>query len=217
MVLYETGVKGDLPSDEAAGRPQPPSRDYWSSAREMRSRAIRSTYSADSPCRARSRSFLVWRSSPIGARSTGGWSRKNRCAQRTPPPDYVGMGALVLAREMTWGPCIVPPKTPKDIYSWERTPQFRCLPGDSSGVVFNLLSIITSHRIQPLSALYCAPEFVDVSRGFGSGPLQLFRIDDSWPTEEFTPKHLSTSANFRNSCKRGPASTVVDAKPSSLL
>ena len=92
---------------------------------------------------------------------------------------------------MTWGPCIVPPKTSKDIYSWERTPQFRCLPGDSSGVVFNLLSIITSHRIQPLSALYCAPEFVDVSRGFGSGPLQLFRIDDSWPTEEFTPKHLS--------------------------
>ena len=108
-----------------------------------------------------------------------------------PPPDYVGMGALVLAREMTWGPCIVPPNSPKDIYSWERTPQFRCLPRDSSGVVFNLLSIITSHRIQPLSALYCAPEFVDVSRGFGSGPLQLFRIDDSWPTEEFTPKHLS--------------------------
>ena len=103
------------------------------------------------------------------------------------PPDYVGMGALVLAREMTWGPCIVPPERPKDIHSWERTPQFRCLPGSSSGVVFNLLSIITSHRIQPLSALYCAPEFVDVSRGFGPGPFQLFRTDDSWLTEEFTP------------------------------
>ena len=37
-----------------------------------------------------------------------------------PPPDYVGMGALVLAREMTWGPCIVPPERPKDIHSLYR-------------------------------------------------------------------------------------------------
>ena len=32
-------------------------------------------------------------------------------------PDYAGMGALVLAREMTWDPCLVPPKTSRNMGS----------------------------------------------------------------------------------------------------
>ena len=83
-------------------------------------------------------------------------------------PDYSGMGALVLARELTWGPCIVPPKTSKDIFTKPEL-TFRWLPGYGSGVFFDLLSIVTSHRVQVLSLLCCAPEFVDVNSNFGPG------------------------------------------------
>ena len=108
-----------------------------------------------------------------------------------PPTDYVGMGALVLAREMTWGPCIVPPKTSKGIDSPAPKPRFRCLPECSSAVIFDLLANIASHRIQPLSVLCCAPEFVDVNPNFGPGSLQIFSGNDSWSKEELTPEHIS--------------------------
>ena len=92
---------------------------------------------------------------------------------------------------MTWGPCIVPPKTSKDVGFSAPTPQFRCLPECSSGVVFNLFAVITSHRIQLLSVLCCAPEFVDVSPNFGPGSRQTFRGDDNWTRKELTPEHIS--------------------------
>ena len=46
-----------------------------------------------------------------------------------PMPDYAGMGALVLARSMTWGPCLVTPRTSKDLGRQAPSPAFRCLPG----------------------------------------------------------------------------------------
>ena len=107
-----------------------------------------------------------------------------------PPPDYASMDALVLAREMTWGPCIVPPKTTRDIGSSAPKPRFQSLPGCSSGVVFNLLAVITSHRVQLLSVLCCAPEFVDVHPSFGPGSRQTLRWDDNWTGKELTPEHI---------------------------
>lgn len=48
-------------------------------------------------------------------------------------PDYAGMGALVLAREMTWEPCLVPPRTSKDLGTRGPIPKYRCVPECSMG------------------------------------------------------------------------------------
>ena len=62
-------------------------------------------------------------------------------------PDYAGMNALVLAREMTWGPCLVPPQTSRD-ESPRITPEFRWAPECGTDIAFDLLSVCTSHEIQ---------------------------------------------------------------------
>ena len=103
-------------------------------------------------------------------------------------PDYSGMDALVLAREMKWGPCLVPPTTSKDIFT-NPAPAFRWLPGCGSGIVFDLLSIVTSHRVQVLSLLCCAPEFVDVNPNFGPGTSIGFTRDDHWAKKDLTSEH----------------------------
>ena len=82
-------------------------------------------------------------------------------------PDYAAMGALVLAREMTWGPCLVVPLSARDEFP-NSMPEFRWLPGCGTGIVFDFLSICTSHQVQMLVKSFCAPEFVDVSPGFVS-------------------------------------------------
>ena len=104
-------------------------------------------------------------------------------------PDFTGMGALVLARAMTWGPCLVPPKTSKDSCT-NPTPDYRWLPGGGSGIVFDLLSIITSHRVQVLSLLECAPEFVDVNPNFGPGSSIGFMPDHHWSKKELTLEYV---------------------------
>ena len=102
-------------------------------------------------------------------------------------------GALVLAREMTWGPCFVSPKTSKDIGKGmpRPRPSFRWLAESHSGIVFDLLSILTSHRVQVLSVHNCAPEFVDVNSNFGPGSCVSFLRDDRWAKKEFTQEHVS--------------------------
>ena len=115
-------------------------------------------------------------------------------------PDYVGMDAFVLARAMTWGPCLVPPGT---IVSPLRVslkavedsgkctmPTFRWLPGLSSGIVFDFLSIVVSHRVQVLSILSCAPEFVDVDPNFGPGSSVSFIHDDHWGKKNLTSERV---------------------------
>ena len=104
-------------------------------------------------------------------------------------PDYLGMGALVLVREMTWGPCLVPPKTSKDS-GMNAVPTFRWLDGHDPYIVFDLISIITSHRIQVLSVLCCAPDFVDVNPNFGPGSSTGFLHADHWTKEELTQEHI---------------------------
>ncbi|MDE2717650.1 MAG: hypothetical protein OXI33_11640, partial [Chloroflexota bacterium] len=105
-------------------------------------------------------------------------------------PDYVGMGALVLAREMTWGSCLVPPRTSKDFGSQRPTPMFRCVPECGSGVIFDLLSLTTSHRVQLLSVLDCAPDFVDLTPNFGPGSSTGFLQDDFWTKKDLTRQHI---------------------------
>ena len=83
-------------------------------------------------------------------------------------PDYAAMGALVLARGMTWGPCLVPPLSGRDEFPGTAC-EFRWSPGCGTGIFFDLLSLCTSQPIQILSILHCAPEFVDLNRGFGPG------------------------------------------------
>ena len=100
-------------------------------------------------------------------------------------PDYAGMGALVLAREMTWDPCLVPPKTSRNMGS-NVEPTFTWFDGHQSGVLFDLLTIVTSHRIQVLSVLTCAPEFVDIDPNFGPGSSTGFLHSDHCSKKDLT-------------------------------
>ncbi len=104
--------------------------------------------------------------------------------------DYVAMGALVLARKMTWGPCLVPPSTANDSASLAPKPKFQCLAGCSEGVIFDLLRISASHRVEKLADLVCAPDFVDVSPAFGPTSWGTFFNDHAWTKKDLTPEHI---------------------------
>ena len=103
--------------------------------------------------------------------------------------DYAGMSALVLVREMTWGPCLVPPRTSKDELP-NVIPEFRWAPGCSTGIVFDLLSVCTSHEIQILFISHCAPEFVDVSSGFVSGSGSGYIHSERWKKRDLIEEHV---------------------------
>ena len=105
-------------------------------------------------------------------------------------PDYADMGALVLARQVTWGPCLVPPLTSRDEFP-RLLPEFRWLPGCGTGIVFDLLSVCMSHQVQILSMLHCAPEFVDVSRGFAPGSSNGYIYSDHSSKKDLTKEHVS--------------------------
>ena len=107
-------------------------------------------------------------------------------------PDYAAMGALVLARQMTWGPCLVPPLTSKDVFPKSR-PEFQWLPGCGTGIVFDLLSVCTSHQVQILSMLYCAQGFVVIneSPGFVAGSGYGYIPSEHWSKKDFTEEHAS--------------------------
>jgi len=103
--------------------------------------------------------------------------------------DYVGMNASVLAREMTWGPCLVPPLTSKDELP-KAVPEFRWASGCSTGVVFDLLSVCTSHEVQVLFVTYSAPEFAEVYSGFVSGSGSGYFHGDNWSKKELVGEHV---------------------------
>ena len=104
-------------------------------------------------------------------------------------PDYADMGVLVLARQMTWGPCLVPPLTSRDKFPRVQ-PEFRWLPSCDTSIVFDLLSVCTSHQVQILSILHCAPEFVDVSRGFAPGSGYGYIHSDHWSKKDLSKEHV---------------------------
>ena len=99
------------------------------------------------------------------------------------------MGALVLAREMTWGPCLVDPaRTERP--DTRPTPTFRSSADLNIGLVFDLLSIVTSHQIQVMFLLCCAPEFVDINPNFGPGSGSGYINTEQWSQQELTPEHV---------------------------
>ena len=104
-------------------------------------------------------------------------------------PDYAAMSASVLAREMTWGPCLIPPRRPRDEFA-PPTPEFRWAPGCSTGIVLDLLSVCTAHEIQPLFVSCSAPKFVDVSRGFVSGSGSGYIHSERWSKKELKEGHV---------------------------
>ena len=104
-------------------------------------------------------------------------------------PDYGGMSALVLAREMTWGPCLVPPLTSRD-KSPRVTRKYLWAPNRGTDVAFNLLAVCTSHDIQVLSISDSAPKFVEVSRGFVSGSGSQYNHNEYYSKKELTEDHV---------------------------
>ena len=106
-----------------------------------------------------------------------------------PTPDYAAMDALVLARQMTWGPCFVPPLKSSDEFP-QSIPKFRWLPGRGTGIAIDLLSVCTSHHVQVLFVSFCAPEFVDVSPGFASGSGYGYMHDEYGSTQDLTKEHV---------------------------
>ena len=99
------------------------------------------------------------------------------------------MSALVLAREMAWGPCLVPPLTSRDEFP-RATPKFLWAPSCGTGVAFNLLAVCTSHEIQVLSISYSAPEFLEVSRGFVSGLGSRYNHSEHYSKKELTENYV---------------------------
>ena len=136
-------------------------------------------------------------------------------------PDFAAMGALVLARQMTWGPCLVPPLTSKDKFPKPML-EFQWLPEFDTGIVFDLLSVCTSHQVQILSMLYCAPEFVDVSPGFVARSGYSYIHSGHWPNKDFTEKQVSHlqgllhSWSEFNSAKRDILELAVNRLSSSI-
>ena len=106
-----------------------------------------------------------------------GLVKKTRTGPTVDARDYAAMGALVLARAMTWGPCLVPPLSGRDEFPAPAR-EFRWAPGCDTGIFFDLLSLCTSRQVQILSIMYCAPEFVDVNKGFGPGTGTSFSYSD---------------------------------------
>ena len=103
--------------------------------------------------------------------------------------DYAAMNALVLAREITWGPCLVPPLTSID--ELPRTmPDYRSAHEYGTGVVFDLLSVCTSHEIQILFRSYGAPKFADLIPSFVSGSGSGYGHSDRWSKIELAEQHV---------------------------
>ena len=103
--------------------------------------------------------------------------------------DYAGMNALVLVREMTWGPCLIPPMTSKD-EPLNVTPEFKWAPGCGTGIVFDLLSVCTSHEVQILFISYSAPEFQDMISGLTSGTGFGYVHSGNWKKVELTNENI---------------------------
>ena len=104
--------------------------------------------------------------------------------------DYKGMQALVLFREMTWSPCLVLPRTLKDGDDPPRA-EFSWRSGPARDVLLDLLSLVTSQRVDVVEMFSCAPDFVDVDPNFGPGTKIGFMSSDWWRTKELTPAHVT--------------------------
>lgn len=117
-------------------------------------------------------------------------------------PDYRAMRALVIFREMTWSPCLVTPRTSKNLDDAPPTPRFAWPSGPALRVLLDLLSLATSHRIDVVEILTCAPAFTTLDPNFGPGSRTGFRMEQWWKVKALEP---GEAAEARRLCKEWSA------------
>ena len=113
-------------------------------------------------------------------------------------PDYRGIQALVLFREMTWSPCLVTPRTSKNFGDQPAATTFTWQSGPALGVLLGLLSLVTSQRIDVVEMLSCAPAFVVLDPNFGPGSKTGFPTWEGWKVKELKP---AQAAEARDLCE----------------
>ena len=102
-------------------------------------------------------------------------------------PDYRGMQALVLFREMTWSPCLVTPRTSKNSGDPPPTARFAWRSGPALGALLDLLALATSYRIDVVEVLSCAPAFTALDPNFGPGSKTGFLVSECWKVKAIEP------------------------------
>ena len=102
-------------------------------------------------------------------------------------PDYPGMQALVLFREMIWLPCLVTPRTSKHLGDPRPAVTFTWQSGPTLGVLLDLLSLVTSQRIDVVEMLSCALAFMALDPNFGPGSKMGFATWEWWKVKELEP------------------------------
>ena len=113
-------------------------------------------------------------------------------------PDYRGMQALVMFREMTWSPCLVAPRTSKNIGDPPPTARFAWRSGPSLSVLLDLLSLATSQRVDVVEMLSCAPALTALDPNFGPGSKTGFQAWEWWKVKAFEPEE---AAEVRRLCE----------------
>ncbi len=104
---------------------------------------------------------------------------------------YRDMQALVLFRKMIWSPCLVTPRKSKHVNDPPLRVKFSWRNGLADEVLLNLLSLVTSQRIEVVEILSCAPDFVDVDPNFGPGTKVGFVSTDWWKVKELKWEHVT--------------------------
>ena len=113
-------------------------------------------------------------------------------------PDHEADGASVLARAITWSPCLVRPRTSKHMGERLPKPEFAGNSNLNLGVVLDCLSLVTEQRVAPVEILSCAPRFTDIDPNFAPGTSTGWVINDQWPAKEFSGAQASRSLRRRN-------------------
>ena len=113
-------------------------------------------------------------------------------------PDYRGMQALVLFREMTWSPCLVAPRTSNNFGDPPPTARFEWRSGPALGALLDLLSLATLQRIDVVEMLSCAPAFAALDPNFGPGSKTGFHVQEWSKVKAFEP---AEAAEARRICE----------------
>ena len=113
-------------------------------------------------------------------------------------PDYRGMQAVVLFREMTWSPCLVAPPTSKNLGDPPPTARYKWHSGPALSVLLDLLSLVTSQRIGVVEMLSCAPALTALDPNFGPGSKTRFQAWEWWKVKAFEP---AEAAEVRGLCE----------------
>ena len=106
-------------------------------------------------------------------------------------PDYRAMQALVAFREMTWSPCLVAPRTLRNVGDPPPMANFAWSSGPTLSVLLDLASLATSQRIEVVELLSCAPAFAALDPNFGPGSKMGFGTGEWWKVKIFGPAEVA--------------------------